>query len=51
MIFEETFTLARDVKIPKLVLGTWFIDDYKAAEAVRSVIAIGYSGKRSTEEV
>ena len=42
MIFEETFTLAGDVKIPKLALGTWFIDDDKAAEAVRNAIAIGY---------
>ena len=51
MIFEEAFTLAGDVKIPKLALGTWFIDDDKAADAVRSVIATGYSGKPGTEEV
>lgn len=42
MIFEEAFTLAGDVKIPKLALGTWFIDDDKAAEAVRNAITIGY---------
>lgn len=42
MIFEEAFTLSGDVKIPKLALGTWFIDDDKAAEAVRNAIAIGY---------
>lgn len=42
MIFEEAFTLSGDVKIPKLALGTWFIDDDKAAEAVRNAITIGY---------
>ena len=42
MVFEEAFTLAGDVKIPKLALGTWFIDDDKAAEAVRNAITIGY---------
>lgn len=42
MIFNETFTLNNGVKIPKLALGTWFIDDDKAAEAVRQAIKIGY---------
>ncbi|MED5800030.1 aldo/keto reductase [Gordonia sp. Z-3] len=42
MIFNETYTLANDVQIPKLGLGTWFIDDDKAAHAVRSAIDIGY---------
>ena len=42
MIFEEAFILVGNVKIPKLALGTWFIDDDKAAEAVRNAIAIGY---------
>ena len=31
MIFNETFTLNNGVKIPKLALGTWFIDDDKTA--------------------
>ena len=35
MIFEESYTLHNGVAIPKLALGTWFIDDDKAAEAVR----------------
>ena len=42
MIFNETFTLNNGVQIPKLALGTWFIDDNKAAEAVRQAIKIGY---------
>lgn len=42
MIFNETFTLGNGVQIPKLALGTWFIDDDKAAEAVRQAIKIGY---------
>ena len=42
MIFNEAFTLNNGVKIPKLALGTWFIDDDKAAEALRQAIKIGY---------
>ena len=42
MIFNETFTMANGVMIPKLALGTWFIDDTKAAEAVRNAVEIGY---------
>ncbi len=42
MIFNETFTLHNGVAIPKLGLGTWFIDDDKAAEAVRQAVCIGY---------
>lgn len=36
MIFEESYTLHNGVAIPKLALGTWFIDDDKAAEAVQA---------------
>lgn len=39
---NETLTLSNGVKIPKLGLGTWFIDDGKAADAVRAAIEIGY---------
>ena len=35
-ILNETYTLSNGVEIPKLGLGTWFIDDDKAAEAVRA---------------
>ena len=41
-ILNETYTLSNGVKIPKLGLGTWFIDDDKAADAVRAAIEIGY---------
>lgn len=41
-ILDETYTLGNGVKIPKLGLGTWFIDDDRAAEAVRAAIDIGY---------
>lgn len=42
MIFDETYTLSNGVEIPKLGLGTWFIDDGDAAEAVRQAARIGY---------
>ena len=42
MIFNEAYTLADGVSIPKLGLGTWFIDDDKAAEAVRTAVKLGY---------
>ena len=38
----ETYTLSNGVEIPKLGLGTWFIDDALAAQAVRDAVAIGY---------
>jgi diketogulonate reductase-like aldo/keto reductase len=41
-ILTETYTLSNDVSIPKLGLGTWFIDDDKAAGAVRAAVEIGY---------
>jgi diketogulonate reductase-like aldo/keto reductase len=41
-ILNETYTLSNGVSIPKLGLGTWFIDDDAAAEAVRAAVAIGY---------
>ena len=42
MILNETYTLSNGVTIPKLGLGTWFIDDDKAADAVREAVRIGY---------
>ncbi|BCJ38615.1 aldo/keto reductase [Actinocatenispora thailandica] len=41
-ILNETYTLSNDIQIPKLGLGTWFIDDDKAADAVRAAVEIGY---------
>lgn len=39
---NETYTLSNGVKIPVLGLGTWFIPDDKAPEAVRNAVKIGY---------
>src|SRR3954467_1860268 len=41
-ILDETYELSNGVEIPKLGLGTWFIDDDKTAEAVRAAVEIGY---------
>lgn len=30
------------MKIPQLGLGTWFIDDDKAADAVKAAVKLGY---------
>lgn len=42
MILQETYRLENGVQIPKLGLGTWFIDDDKAAKAVRDAVKVGY---------
>jgi diketogulonate reductase-like aldo/keto reductase len=42
MIAQETYLLSNGVKIPKLGLGTWFIDDKDAARAVKEAVAAGY---------
>lgn len=41
-ILNEKTTLTGGVEIPVLGLGTWFIEDDQAAEAVRTAIEIGY---------
>lgn len=41
-ILNETYTLSNGVNIPKLGLGTWFIDDDAAPAAVRAALEIGY---------
>ncbi len=41
-ILTETYTLSNGVAIPKLGLGTWFIDDDKAAQAVKDAVEVGY---------
>ena len=41
-MYTETLTLANGVKIPQLGLGTWFIDDANAAEAVKAAAKLGY---------
>lgn len=42
MILEEKYTLSNSVEIPKLGLGTWFIPDKDAAQAVKDAAEIGY---------
>lgn len=42
MMFKESYSLSNGVKIPKVGLGTWFIPDDQAAEAVRQAVSIGY---------
>lgn len=42
MILNETYALSNGVIIPKLGLGTWFIEDDKAAQAVTDAVAAGY---------
>lgn len=42
MILDETLTLANGVKIPKLALGTWEIDDSKVTSVVKTAIKLGY---------
>ena len=42
MILNETYRLNNGVEIPKLGLGTWFIDDKNAAQAVKDAVEAGY---------
>ena len=42
MILNETYILANGVSIPKLGLGTWFIEDTDAPQAVREAAKLGY---------
>ncbi|MBB2894092.1 aldo/keto reductase [Flexivirga oryzae] len=41
-ILNETYTLTGGLEIPKLGLGTWFIDDDVVAQVVRDAVEIGY---------
>lgn len=42
MILEETFTLSNGVEIPKLGLGTWYINNKNVGQAVKDALEIGY---------
>ena len=41
-MFDRNIVLNNGLKIPQLGLGTWFIDDDKAADAVKAAVKIGY---------
>ena len=41
-MFQNTLTLANGVQIPQLGLGTWFIPDESAADAVKAAVELGY---------
>lgn len=41
-MFNEYLTLPNGIKVPQLALGTWLIDDDKAADAVKAALDIGY---------
>ncbi|MFV0592457.1 MAG: aldo/keto reductase [Draconibacterium sp.] len=42
MILKENYTLSNGVEIPKLGLGTWFISDEDAVQAVKDAVELGY---------
>lgn len=41
-ILQKTYTLSNGVRIPRLGLGTWFIPNSQAAEAVKNAANTGY---------
>ncbi len=41
-MFNQMMILSNGLKVPQLALGTWLIDDDKAAEAVRAAVKLGY---------
>lgn len=41
-MYERKVTLVNGVEVPMLALGTWFISDTDAAEAVKAAASIGY---------
>lgn len=42
MIIQEKFKLENGIEIPKLGLGTWFIDNEQVVDAVKEAISLGY---------
>lgn len=42
MVVNETYTLANGVKIPKLGLGTWMIDNEAVVQVVKDALDSGY---------
>lgn len=42
MILRETYTLSNSIAIPKIGLGTWFINSNDVVQAVKDAVKIGY---------
>lgn len=42
MILNKNYTLNNELKIPKLGLGTWFIDNKAVVQAVKDAVQLGY---------
>ncbi len=42
MILNEKYTLSNGLEIPKIGLGTWFINDKNVVQAVKEAVNIGY---------
>ncbi len=42
MVLNENYKLSNGVEIPKLGLGTWFISDSDAVQAVKDAVELGY---------
>ncbi len=42
MILKENYTLSNGIEIPKLGLGTWFINNKDVVQAVKEAVKIGY---------
>lgn len=41
-MYRDVIFLPNGVEVPRLALGTWFIEDNQAAEAVRQAVKLGY---------
>lgn len=41
-MYAGQLTLNNGIRIPQLGLGTWFIEDKKAADAVKNAVKLGY---------
>lgn len=42
MILQETYELSNGIAIPKMGLGTWFLNNEAAAQAVKDAVKLGY---------
>jgi hypothetical protein len=50
MILEEKYTLSNGIDIPKLGLGTWFISNENAGQAVKDAAKNGTVKKYGTNQ-